>query len=120
MALPRSWLAWKPVREQLDYDPETGIFRYRKTGLKAGWLDKGGWRTIRLEEGLYGAGPLAWVWMTGDWPPLGMEVDHIDRDRDGNQWKNLRLLTHRDNCKNKGAYRHTPQWYFKMSWAPGN
>lgn len=33
--------------------------------------------------------------------PEGMEVDHIDRNKQNNSIDNLRLVTHKENCENR-------------------
>ena len=46
-------------------------------------------KTIRLHNYLFG------------YAPAGLEWDHIDRDTLNNKQRNLRLVTHRENMKNK-------------------
>lgn len=38
-------------------------------------------------------------------PSDGMEIDHIDHNKFDNRKKNLRIVTHYQNCLNKGKYR---------------
>lgn len=110
------------VRRLLDYDPKTGIFRWREwrggtahAGTIAGSLDSHGHRQIKLYGALYAAQNLAWLYVTGEWPS-GI-IDHRDGDRDGNRFDNLRPATKAQNNKNrrrhtnnrsgfKGAYFH--------------
>jgi hypothetical protein len=43
--------------------------------------------------------------MTGEWPPLGTEIDHKDCCRDNDTWNNLRLATPAQNSANRGLRR---------------
>jgi HNH endonuclease/AP2 domain len=112
----------KILRLLIDYDPTNGTFVWRNrhisffkdqkqtashncaiwnsrfAGKPAGCVDSLGYLTIRINDVLYGAHRLAWVYMTGDWPPD--EIDHIDCDRANNRWKNIRLAAHAENGRN--------------------
>ena len=110
------------LREILDYEPETGKFRWRVTrgrraavGDVAGSFDNRGYRRIKINNRPYREQRLAWLWMTGEWSQL--EVDHIDGDQANNRWSNLRLATRSQNNSNqrirkdnttgyKGVQRH--------------
>lgn len=61
---------------------------------------------IGIEGVGYLAHRLAWLYMTGEWPPAGVEVDHVDTNPNNNKWCNLRLLTHSENGFNRGANRN--------------
>jgi hypothetical protein len=93
------------VRGALDYDPETGVFRWRerRPGVRAGHVTGSknnvtGYLSIRLDGSLYYAHRLAWIYMTGEWPP--QTIDHINLIRDDNRFANLRLATHYQNKLN--------------------
>lgn len=95
------------VREVLDYDPQTGIFRWKvnmrprgKAGAVAGSNHGNGYREIAINQNRHLAHRLAWFWMTGEWP--NGQVDHIDLDRSNNAWGNLREATHAQNVYNSG------------------
>lgn len=45
--------------------------------------------------------------MTSEWPPDGMEVDHIDCDPTNDKWSNLRLATRAQNCANSTARKNS-------------
>jgi len=93
------------LRELLHYDPATGIFRWlvdrkgtAKAGTVAGMLDANGYVRIYVKNKPYRANRLAWFYMTGEWP--SDMVDHEDRDRANNRWKNLREATRGQNRAN--------------------
>lgn len=89
------------VREFLVYEPDTGLFRYR-SGTRAGQVaghKHHGYIKISIpgHGGIY-AHRLAWLYMTGEMPP--MFIDHIDCVRDNNEWANLRLADRSQNSAN--------------------
>jgi len=121
------------LRARLDYIPSTGAFiwRYQPTarkewnsryaGTRAGTLHSEGYRQIQLYGRFYFAHRLAFLWMTGKWPPVW--VDHRDTDRSNDAWTNLRPATYSQNARNsqlrssntsgfKGAYwdKHKGYW----------
>ena len=83
------------AKEMLDYDPETGVFTWKKAhktrtrliGRVAGAM-LNGYRVISLGRSNVYAHRLAWAWVHGEEPPV--EVDHINRDRLDNRIDNLR------------------------------
>lgn len=109
------------LREMLDYDPETGVFRFRK---KRGWEGKpagcikpgrgGGYCLIRLAGESFRASRLAWLYMTGEWPD--QDVDHIDLDRMNDRWANLRLATRSQNMANGSKRRDNTSGYRGVTW----
>ena len=97
------------VRSLLNYDPETGVFSWRvargagvKPGDIAGSITRG-YRYIHILKRAYLAHRLAFVVMTGEWPPA--EVDHVNCERDDNRWLNLRAATRSDNLANSRVRR---------------
>ena len=62
----------------------------------------------------YSAHRLAWLYMTGDWPPD--EVDHKNRVRTDNRWDNLRLADTFTNKRNTSAYRNNKSGFKGVSW----
>jgi hypothetical protein len=98
-------LTAEELREQLDYDPLTGVFMRQvsnsnriKRGDVAGTRTDRGYRTIRLLNGRYMAHRLAWLYVYGDWPAKC--VDHINGVRDDNRIANLREATFVENGRN--------------------
>lgn len=128
----------------LDYDPQTGIFRWRErseehfasranqnvwnakyAGKIAGTPCRGYIRMV-VASGATSGQRLAWFYVHGEWPPHN--VDHINRDPSDNRIKNLRLATNAQNQWNrpklcystspyKGVTLHKPsgRWSAKIT-----
>lgn len=97
------------LRELLDYDPETGIFTWRKTlsnravaGKVAGSPNGKGYIRITLDRRRYVAHRLAHLWMTGAFPVY--DLDHENTIRSDNKWKNLRHATRAQNIANAKTF----------------
>ncbi|WP_439374943.1 HNH endonuclease [Bradyrhizobium sp. DASA03120] len=86
------------LRQLLDYDPATGIFRWKantnprhpKKGEIAGNINSVGHRRICIDGRFYQASRLCWLYMTGCWP-TGYRVRRINGIVDDNRWANLCL-----------------------------
>jgi len=99
-------LTQKRLKELLDYNPMTGIFKWKT--YRAGKVSPGdiagtknhphGYVYIRINKKNYKAARLAWLYMNGYFPEHC--VDHIDRDRKNDKWGNLRHVTQSCNVKN--------------------
>jgi hypothetical protein len=93
------------LRELLHYSPNTGLFAWAlsrrrcRVGGKTGCVAKNGYIVIRLDDTLYLAHRLAWLYQTGKWP--AHQIDHINGDRADNRWRNLREVTNAENAQNK-------------------
>jgi hypothetical protein len=88
----------------LDYNPGTGVFKWRNIGnnhkkIIAGRIHYSGYRDIRIGRYLYRASRLAWFYMTGKWPIN--EIDHKDLNSLNDAFDNLREATRSQNNANK-------------------
>lgn len=96
------------LREVVDYNPATGQFIWRKVthpkikpGSVAGTKDRRGYHHIKIDGGKYRAARLAWLWMTGTWPPAF--IDHKNKDKSCDAWENLRSANRTQNNANRGS-----------------
>lgn len=121
-----SALTAQRLRELLEYDPTTGVFRWRNdagcggripAGAAAGGVNKvHGYANIHMDGTLYRAHRLAWLYMTGEWTKH--EIDHINRQRADNRWSNLREATTAQNLQNKNRYSSNTSGFPGVHWRP--
>lgn len=109
----------------LNYDPDTGIFRWlvaggqKRVGDIAGRISNQGYRQIQIRRKLYLAGRLAWLYSYGVWPRL--QIDHINRIRSDDRLCNLRDVSGSINCHNRkptlGITKHgCGRWQAQVSY----
>ena len=104
------------LRDLIHYDPESGVFTWRRhsgvkesfntryAGTVAGSTKRASgshgpkYTFISLQGQIYLAHRLAWLYVTGKWPNL--DIDHINCDGADNRWANLREATRQQNSAN--------------------
>lgn len=100
----RKELTPERLKEALQYERETGLFRWcsttraTKAGEVAGSIRVLGYRSIMIDGISYYAHRLAWFLEHGEWPKH--HVDHINGDRADNRIENLRDVTVSQNSHN--------------------
>lgn len=117
-------LSHERLCEMLDYDPRTGLFRWRqsvaknryKRGSIAGHQDASGYVKIRLDNVRYYAHRLAWFYVLKRWPVNN--VDHIDRCRNNNRVSNLRDVGQTVNGLNGPVRRNNSSGYNGVTLDP--
>ena len=114
-------LTAETVRKLLDYDPETGVFRWRvdrcgtvKKGSVAGTFNAKGYRQIMVAGKRYYAHRLAWLYVNGEWPPD--EVDHVNCDEGDNRIANLRLAVKSENGSNRKKQKNNSSGFKGVSF----
>ena len=90
----------KLVREYLDYDPNTGIWRWKKAAYKTVKIGTitGASGVIGFRGKNYRTSRLAWLYMKGRWPRS--LIDHKDTNPKNCRWENLRPATYSQNRAN--------------------
>lgn len=98
------------LREVACYDRETGRMTWRvrksqrcKPGDPIGSINDKGYLTTKIDGANHSVARLAWLYVTGKWPTE--EVDHRDRNRTNNAWKNLRQVSRLQGNQNRGRLR---------------
>jgi hypothetical protein len=112
-----SELTAERLREILDYYPQTGIWVWRvgrRAGREAGCKLDSGYVLIRIDGRLYRANRLAWLYMTGEWPPE--DIDHEDRNPANGSFFNLRPATRGENIANAKRARNNTPGYKGVGW----
>lgn len=95
-------LSHQRLCELLTYDPETGLFTWRRgalAGQPAGSRTSDGYLRIGVDRARYKAHRLAWFYYHQSWPLH--EIDHVDGIRTNNAISNLRDIRHSSNAQNK-------------------
>lgn len=118
-------LTQERLHELLAYDPDTGIFTWRKPCSRfsqikasdpAGSVHSRGYVHIKVEGRAYKAHRLAWLYVYGRWPDPAL--DHINRIKTDNRIVNLREADQLGNMQNKGIYQNNKAGYVGVSRIP--
>ncbi len=106
---PRKAVTLRRLKQLLRYEPEIGYFfwlqnaPWKVAGKRAGRISPKGYVIICIDWIEYRAARLAWLWMTGKWPPV--IVDHENLIKNDDRWDNLRLATTSQNGANSQKRR---------------
>jgi hypothetical protein len=114
------------LRGLLDYEPETGVFRWQvtrgrlaKAGAVAGTVNSRGYIRIMVNGTTFMAHRLAWLHTYGAWPK--QQIDHINGDRANNRIANLRDVSQSTNQQNQlRAQKNNTSGFLGVSWHKAN
>lgn len=105
------------LRNIVRYDPLTGFFYRLRTRAMIISDTSDPYIRISINGKRYQAHRLAWLYMTGEWPPH--EIDHKDRSKHNNVWTNLRCATTKQNQENITKRANTSSGVTGVSWSVG-
>ena len=96
--------------QALDYEPSTGVLKWKRNGKQAGTVLADGYVAVRFKGQAYKAHRIAWAIHTGD-DPGDFTVEHKDRNKSNNSIENLMLLVGEHQNFNQGSlgYHWVPQ-----------
>ncbi|MAC71291.1 MAG: Fis family transcriptional regulator [Gammaproteobacteria bacterium] len=100
------------LKEVLDYNEDTGVFRWKKktsknSNVKIGQVagTKELYIIIKIEKINYKAHRLAYMYVTGE-DPGELDIDHDDKNKHNNAFSNLRKATRGQNKSNTNSYKN--------------
>jgi hypothetical protein len=98
-------LTQEELKSKLHYDPDTGIFNWKKNNKVAGYCQKNGYIQILISNKKYRAHRLAWLYVHGVEPDG--DIDHINNDSSDNRLINLRVCTRQENIFNRRSHKNS-------------
>ena len=119
-------LTQERVKECVDYDPNTGVFKLklhrhgttRNVGDVIGSKTKTGYFETCIDQQRVYLHQLAFLYMTGEIP--SGHIDHKNRDKTDNRWENLRAVSVAQNLQNVIAPRKDSTCGFRGVYRYGN
>lgn len=109
------------LKDILHYNQDTGIFTRKlrtsprsDAGEIAGTITSWGYIQISVNNHLYRAHRLAFMYMTGEFP---VEVDHINHNAADNRWSNLRPATSLINSRNMSRRHDNKSGCSGVTWS---
>lgn len=114
------------LRAEVDYDPETGLFTWLRSGQGLhGGVGAPALNVVRVDGYLHGmiagrrmlAHRAAWAHFHGEWP--ADEIDHINRVKTDNHIANLRPCTRAENAMNRKSQVGSSS-FCGVSWHKGS
>mgnify|MGYP003706390801 CR=1 FL=1 len=117
----RNYLTAAEARHFLSYNPFTGDLKWKnprarrvKPGDSAGNSNPNGYISVAVKSCSYQAHRLAWLIHYGRWPKH--HIDHVNGDTRDNRIRNLREVSHAENCRNQKLHSTNSSGVVGVSW----
>ena len=116
----KSALTQEELHQLLDYDPETGVFRWKvnsgycRAGQVTAFPTDRGYLRISIQGKIYSVHRLAWFYVHGVWPT--QQVDHINGVKTDNRICNLREATNSENNQGRRMRSDNTSGYVGVTW----
>jgi hypothetical protein len=108
------------VKRLFDYDPATGLLRWKvsrpklaRIGSLAGDTRSKGYSVVRIDGSPYMI-HIIWLWMTCELP--NQTIDHADKNPRNNRWANLRQATRSQQQMNRGVQANNRSGHTGVHW----
>ena len=107
-------MLWKIIPGYADYFEisEYGDIRSKRKDSYATWLDKDGYKRIKIKGDHWGIHQLVCKVFNGEPPAPGLVVNHKDGNRTNNHYSNLEWCTQKENVRHsirEGSYTPPPK-----------
>lgn len=113
------------LKEQLSYDPETGLFtrliclaKRSKVGDIVGYKEPSNYIRIYIAGKNYQAHRLVWLYIYGCFPPA--DIDHINCNRSDNRLSNLREATRSESKCKQSSSANNKSGFKGVCWNKSN
>ena len=116
----KTFVTCQRLVELLNYDPETGLFTWKKhrqrcfVGKQTYETTSSGYISIRIDGDRHLAHRLAWMYVYG--VLAKKSLDHINGIPSDNRICNLRECTHAENHQNRGMQSNNKSGFPGVSW----
>jgi len=115
----------KKVKHYLKYNKRSGLLTWRnpvaarlKVGDIAGSKQDNGYITVMVENKVYKAHRLIWLYVHGEFPED--YIDHINHVRDDNRFSNLRSVSRVENGMNQSLSSANKSGVIGVGWKKKN
>lgn len=105
----------KTLKELFEYDPASGDITRKRTGNIVKTKERKGYINLDIDGLIFKGHRVAYKIYHGDFDE-SLDIDHINGCRFDNRIQNLRLVSRRENCKNRSMYKNNTSGVMGVYW----